>query len=101
MSDTKEIMTEGSAHVERPTGIVENHWDTAVSTLALQDTTPWYRKPNLRRLYFLFIGSVLCVETTSGYDASVTNGLQSVPRWQACELDPEDTSLGRLMCFRL
>jgi hypothetical protein len=73
-----------------------NEYDTVVSSLVLQDDTPWYRKRNLRRLYLLFVGSVLCVETTSGYDASVTNGLQSVPTWVACtssrlprEHDPE------------
>lgn len=65
--------------------VFSNAYDNLVSSLLSQDHTPWYKKPNLRRLYFLFIGSVLCVETTSGYDASVTNGLQAVPRWQSCE----------------
>ena len=59
-------------------------YDNVVSNLAAQDRIPWYKKPNLRRLYLPFIGSVLCVETTSGYDASVTNGLQSVPLWNSC-----------------
>lgn len=58
--------------------------DMLLSELAAQDRTPWYRKPNLRKLYLLFIGSVLCIETTSGYDASVVNGLQAVPKWIEC-----------------
>ena len=59
--------------------------DDMLSTLVAQDSVPWYRKKNLRKLYLLFIGSVLCIETTSGYDASVVNGLQAVPRWNQCE----------------
>lgn len=70
--------------------IVGNQYDYLVSSLLANDKTPWYKKPNLRRLYLLFIGSVLCVETTSGYDASVLNGLQAVPRWVACELSLDD-----------
>ena len=58
--------------------------DTMLSALVAQDNVPWFRKPNLRKLYLLFIGSVLCIETTSGYDASVVNGLQAVPRWNQC-----------------
>ncbi|WVQ70479.1 uncharacterized protein L199_008706 [Kwoniella botswanensis] len=69
-------------------------YDTVVSSLAAQDRVPWYKKPNLRRLYLLFIGSVLCVETTSGYDASVTNGLQSVPLWNTYFHNPTGTILG-------
>lgn len=59
--------------------------DDMLSTLVAQDNVPWYRKPNLRKLYLTFIGSVLCIETTSGYDASVVNGLQAVPRWNQCK----------------
>jgi len=58
--------------------------DDMLSTLVAQDNIPWFRKPNLRKLYLLFIGSVLCIETTSGYDASVVNGLQAVPKWNQC-----------------
>ena len=74
----------GAAVVPTISTVVGTEWDTIVSSLALQDKTPWYRKRNLRNLYLLFVGSVLCVETTSGYDSSVTNGLQSVPLWQTC-----------------
>jgi hypothetical protein len=42
----------------------KNKQDTVVSTLAAQDPVPWYRKPNLRRLYFTFVFSVLCVEVS-------------------------------------
>lgn len=73
-------------HVEtHPNTVVGSPVDTMLSTLVAQDNVPWYRKRNLRKLYLLFIGSVLCIETTSGYDASVVNGLQAVPRWNRCE----------------
>jgi hypothetical protein len=48
------------------------------------DTTPWYRKPNLRGLYLCLVPAVLGVETTSGYDGSILNGLQAVGPWLAC-----------------
>jgi hypothetical protein len=72
-------------HHETTPPVVLNQGDDLVSFLISQDKTPWYKKPNLRHLYLLFIGSILCIETTSGYDASVTNGLQSVPKWVTCE----------------
>ena len=74
-------------HVETvPETILGTPADMVLSTLVAQDGVPWFRKPNLRKLYLLFIGSVLCIETTSGYDASVVNGLQAVPRWIECRL---------------
>ena len=84
--DTKQTIPEVSEHVETIGGaVIGTSADTLVSTLLANDNVPWYRKPNLRKLYLLFIGSVLCIETTSGYDASVVNGLQAVPKWTACE----------------
>jgi len=74
-------------HVETvPETILGTPADMVLSTLVAQDGVPWFRKPNLRKLYLLFIGSVLCIETTSGYDASVVNGLQAVPKWIECKL---------------
>jgi hypothetical protein len=49
-----------------------------------EDDRPWYKQPELRKLYlmmpFLFLGS-----TTLGYDGSLLNGLQTMPAWQECE----------------
>lgn len=44
-----------------------NQRDDAVSRLVLQDTVPWYRKPNLRYLYLVMIPTCVGVEMTSGY----------------------------------
>ena len=58
----------------------------AVSTRLLnQDVTPWYKKPNLRRLYLLLVPAAIGVEMTSGFDGSVLNGLQAVDRWNECK----------------
>lgn len=49
----------------------------------LEDERPWYKQPELRKLYlmmpFLFLGS-----TTLGYDGSLLNGLQTMPAWREC-----------------
>lgn len=57
----------------------------AASTRLLNsDTTPWYQKPNLRRLYMFLVPAAIGVEMTSGFDGSVLNGLQAVDRWNEC-----------------
>lgn len=90
-------MSRLSTEIEKPQLAADSHVETLdpaivgapadlmLSELVAQDNVPWFRKRNLRKLYLLFIGSVLCIETTSGYDASVVNGLQSVPRWVSCK----------------
>lgn len=50
------------------------------------DTTPWYKRPNLRKLYVCLIPAVLGCEMTSGYDGSILNGLQAVQPWLDCDL---------------
>lgn len=52
-----------------------------VTQLVDADTTPWYKKKNLRLLYLTLVPSALGVEMTSGYDGSVLNGLQAVQPW--------------------
>lgn len=38
-----------------------------VTQLAKLDSTPWYKKPNLRLLYLLMFPTCIGVEMTSGY----------------------------------
>ena len=52
------------------------------------DTVPWYKRRNLRRLYFALIPAVLGVEMTSGYDGSIMSGLQAVKPWLDCQYLP-------------
>jgi hypothetical protein len=55
-----------------------------ITRLLNEDTTPWYKKPNLRFLYMFLVPAAIGVEMTSGYDGSVLNGLQAVERWNIC-----------------
>jgi hypothetical protein len=59
--------------------------ESEVQRLVNIDTTPWYKRKNLRRLYFALIPAVLGVEMTSGYDGSIMNGLQAVKPWLDCK----------------
>ncbi|KAJ3574673.1 hypothetical protein NP233_g1591 [Leucocoprinus birnbaumii] len=68
--------------------------DVLVSEMAMQDKTPWYRKPNLRLLYLIFLPTCLGVEMTSGFDASMMNGLQAVDSWTTFFHSPRSTLLG-------
>ncbi|KAG9317748.1 hexose transporter [Chiua virens] len=65
-----------------------------VSQLAEQDKVPWYCKPNLRLLYLLMLPTCIGVEMTSGFDASMVNGLQAVPSWLEYYHHPRSASLG-------
>ncbi|KAH8825808.1 general substrate transporter [Flagelloscypha sp. PMI_526] len=65
-----------------------------VTEIAMEDTIPWYQKKNLRNLYLIMIPSCLGVEMTSGYDASMVNGLQLVPTWQSYFNHPRTAILG-------
>ena len=65
-----------------------------VTHLHQQDTTPWYRKKNLRFLYLTLVPSALGVEMTSGYDGSVLNGLQAVQSWIDYFDNPQGAILG-------
>ncbi|KAK7421212.1 hypothetical protein QQX98_002342 [Neonectria punicea] len=65
-----------------------------VKRLLLEDTTPWYRKPNLFRLYLILIPAALGVEMTTGYDGSVLNGLQAVDLWNEHYGNPHGAIIG-------
>ncbi|TEB32157.1 hexose transporter [Coprinellus micaceus] len=68
--------------------------DDTVTRLAALDTTPWYKKPNLRLLYFLFFPTCIGVEMTSGFDSSMMNGLQAVNSWDTYFNHPRSLILG-------
>ncbi|KAK7453576.1 hypothetical protein VKT23_001459 [Stygiomarasmius scandens] len=68
--------------------------DAIVTRLARQDRTPWYKKPNLRTLYIILVPTCIGVEMTSGFDASMMNGLQAVDSWNAFYHHPRSTLLG-------
>ncbi|KAK1234333.1 hypothetical protein PQX77_002472 [Marasmius sp. AFHP31] len=85
MSDTKEL---------KEVAAVPESADALVSRLATQDTTPWYKRPNLRMLYILFFPTCIGVEMTSGFDSSMMNGLQTVKSFDTFFESPRSTLLG-------
>ncbi|KDQ64050.1 hypothetical protein JAAARDRAFT_52051 [Jaapia argillacea MUCL 33604] len=73
---------------------VDEGLDTIVTRLAHQDKVPWYKKPNLRTLYLVFLPTCLGVEMTSGFDSSMVNGLQAVGTWDTFFNHPRSAILG-------
>jgi sugar porter (SP) family MFS transporter len=57
--------------------------DPIITRLAKEDTVPWYKKPNLRYLYFMLLPTCMGIEITSGFDSQLINALQIVPAWNA------------------
>lgn len=53
--------------------------DPIISNLVAADKTPWYKKPNLRGLYFWLFLCCMGVEMTSGFDSQLINSLQFSP----------------------
>ena len=53
-----------------------------LTRIANEDTVPWYKKPNLRYLYFLLFPTCMGIESTSGFDSQMINALQIVPAWK-------------------
>ncbi|KAI4595257.1 hypothetical protein KJ359_006931 [Pestalotiopsis sp. 9143b] len=80
--------------------------DPIVTRLANADKIPWYRKPNLRALYFLLFPTCMGIELTSGFDAQMINALQIVPSWVEFFGDPKGIisaaySLGAILSLPL
>lgn len=40
--------------------------NSVIARLVAEDTTPWYRKPNLRLLYLIMFPTCIGIEMTSG-----------------------------------
>ncbi|KAH7088729.1 general substrate transporter [Paraphoma chrysanthemicola] len=50
--------------------------DPIVTRMIEQDKVPWYKKPNLRVMYFYLFVCCMGVEITSGFDSQLINTLQ-------------------------
>ncbi|PLN86954.1 general substrate transporter [Aspergillus taichungensis] len=66
--------------IAKPRG--ENVSEPVLESLLADDHTPWYRKPNLRALYFLMFPACMGIEITSGFDSQIINTVQIVGTWQ-------------------
>lgn len=70
--------------------------DPVVEAIIANDKTPWYKKPNLRYLYLFLVPCCMGIESTSGFDSSLMNGLQSLKYWTTFFGNPTGASLGIL-----
>jgi hypothetical protein len=52
----------------KQTDVAKVAQESEVKNLVALDTTPWYKRKNLRSLYLCLVPAVLGVEMTSGYD---------------------------------
>ncbi|KAH0842411.1 hypothetical protein AYO21_10514 [Fonsecaea monophora] len=55
--------------------------DPILTRIAEEDKVPWFRKRNLRYLYFMLFPTCMGIELTSGFDSQMINALQIVPSW--------------------
>lgn len=62
----------------------ENVAEPVLANLLADDRTPWYKKPNLRRLYFILFPACMGIEITSGFDSQIINTVQIVYTWNKC-----------------
>lgn len=63
--------------------------DPIITRLAAEDKVAWYRKPNLRYLYFMLLPTCMGIEITSGFDSQLINALQIVPAWNLYFENPQ------------
>ena len=52
--------------------------DPILTRIVEEDKVPWYKKKNLRSLYFLLLPTCMGVEMTSGFDSSIINAVYSL-----------------------
>jgi len=68
--------------------------DPILTRIVAEDKVPWYKKPNLRILYFLLLPTCMGIEITSGFDSQMINALQIVPAWKKYFGDPQGPKKG-------
>ncbi|KAH7115929.1 general substrate transporter [Dendryphion nanum] len=68
--------------------------DPVLTRLVAEDKVPWYKKPNLRILYFWLFWSCMGIELTSGFDSQLINALQIVPSWVKFFKNPQGSLKG-------
>lgn len=58
--------------------------DPILTRMVAEDKVPWYKKKNLRLLYFYLFVCCMGVEMTSGFDSQLINTLQLTPEYLIC-----------------
>lgn len=73
-----------------------------IQKLVKNDKVRWWNKPNLRTLYLLLVPFCLFIESTSGFDSSMMNGMQALNYWQEYFHHPKGGMLGLLVaCYNV
>ncbi|KAL4967869.1 major facilitator superfamily domain-containing protein [Aspergillus stella-maris] len=67
---------------------------SVVQILEAEKDKGWHMNPSLVRLYALLVPACLMICVTNGYDSSLLNGLQSVPKWEEYFDHPTGAILG-------
>lgn len=62
-----------------------NAADPIVTKLANEDQVSWYKKRNLRYLYFMLVPTCMGIQITSGFHAQMVNAMQLLPSWIDCK----------------
>ena len=76
--------------------------ESIIVNLVAQDHVKWWNKPNLRTLYLLLVPFCLFIESTSGFDSSMMNGMQALTYWKEFFDYPKGGQLGLLVaCYNL
>ncbi|KAF2657078.1 general substrate transporter [Lophiostoma macrostomum CBS 122681] len=76
--------------------------DGVVERLIASDHVRWWNKPNLRTLYLCLVPFCLFIESTSGFDSSMMNGMQALSYWKAYFHNPKGGQLGLLVaCYNI
>ncbi|KAK3718399.1 hypothetical protein LTR37_005212 [Vermiconidia calcicola] len=68
--------------------------DPVLTRAVEEDKVSWYKKPNLRTLYFLLFPTCIGIEITSGFDSQMINAVQIVEPWQEYMGNPEGAKQG-------
>ena len=58
--------------------------DPILTRMVAEDKVPWYKKKNLRLLYFYLFVCCMGVEMTSGFDSQLINTLQITTEFRVC-----------------
>ncbi len=59
--------------------------DPVLTRVVEEDKVRWWKKRNLRYLYFLLYPTCMGIEITSGFDSQMINGLQFIDSWNKCK----------------
>jgi MFS family permease len=60
--------------------------DPILTRVVEEDKVRWWKKRNLRYLYFLLYPTCMGIEITSGFDSQMINGLQLIDPWNKCKI---------------